>query len=264
MSIITYSYNTSKINKYILNNNIEVWNASIKIYPQGIKEVYRLKNAVRVKGGGGIRGSEKDEKRKQYNQDKGDRRARTKIREIIIANDLRYHWTFHYGDDVEDREVASYDFMKFIQRLNYYEKDKLPYIAVMEIQQERKKKYGKEVIHFHLATDRYIRFEDMLKIWGHGGCYVTKYSGDVMLVALYMTKYITKSKSEEQVREIEQKRYLRSKGLKEPIREQLLMSEDEFEKLKEKANIVKEFEDGEDEGLINAEWIQIVEDVKKG
>lgn len=250
----------------------QIWNTSIKRYPElGIVEVYRMKNGFRVKGNfGGKRGSQKDESKKKENQRRADQRASTKIRELILRNNLKYHWTFHYGDEIEDREKATYDFMNFIKRLNYHvkknEKDKtllptLPYVAVMEIQPGRKEKYGKEVIHFHLATDRYLPFWDIHKLWGHGGAWVTPYSGDISKVASYITKYITKVGGEEQVRAVEQKRYLRSRGLKEAIREQVVTSESEFEEMKQKARIHSEFRDKEE--LISAEWIQMYEEVKK-
>lgn len=257
-------------NKTIINIRDKIWNASIKRYPEiGIMEVYRMNNGFRVKGaGGGIRGTQTDEKKKKENQERANQRAGSKIRELILRNNLKYHWTFHYGDDVEDREQASYDFMKFMQRLNYHYKKKInddkvmptmPYVAVMEIQPERKRKYGKEVIHFHVALDRYLPFWDIHKIWGHGGAWVTPYSGDIMQVASYMTKYVKKVKEDEQVREEEQKRYFRSRYLKEAEKEQSMMSESEFEKLKEKALAHCQF--GDDEELINAEWIQLFEEL---
>jgi len=45
------------------------------------------------------------------------------------------------------------DFKKFIKRLNYAVGDKVQYVAVMEIQEKRAKRYGKNVIHLHI----YIR-----------------------------------------------------------------------------------------------------------
>lgn len=255
-------------NNEVINTGCNIWNASIKRYPEiGVVEVYRLKTEFRVKNnGGGIRGSQKDEKKKEENQKRANQRATSKIRELILTNNLKYHWTFHYGDDVEDREQASYDFMKFIQRLNYYIKKKaksendlktLPYVAVMEIQPERKAKYGVEVIHFHVATDRYMPFWDIHKLWGHGGAWVTPYSGDVMQVSTYMTKYITKSNGEEQVREHEQKRYFRSRYLKEADKTQEVMTLSNFEKMKNRAAVKTEYKDSE--GEVIAEWIQIKE-----
>ena len=270
MDIITQKQKNDNITT---NEGKEIWNTSIKRYPElGIVEVYRLKNGFRVKGNyGGIRGTQKDEKKKQENQKKADIRAKTKIRELILRNNLKYHWTFHYGEIVEDREKATNDFMNFIKRLNYHIRKKeniktvsigptMPYVAVMEIQPGRKEKYGDEVIHFHLATDRFLPFWEVHEIWGHGGAWVTPYSGDVVKVATYLTKYITKIGQEGQVRQEEQKRYLRSRGLKEPIREQTVTSESEFQDMVSKANAHCEYEDKEEQ--VFAEWIQMMGYVK--
>lgn len=221
------------------------YDTSVKFYEEiGLLEIYRSKN-ICVKGAGGaVRGSSvRSEGERAIYQQQAAIRAGTRIRELILANNLKYLWTLTYREEISDRAVAMDDLKKFLKRLRRrgYE---IPYVAVMEIQEERAKKYGADVIHFHLATDERIEVKDLSEAWGLGHVFVSKHDGELFKVASYISKYVRKGFDDSRVRGAEKKRYLCSRGLKRPRRKQFLMGEVDYEAVKSWADTVVEYDNG--------------------
>ena len=126
-------------------------------------------------------------------------RAKNKIRRLIVGNmwqateRLRFvTLTFHKA--IEDLNTANYEFKKFRQVLNRKIHTDLSYVAVPEIQEKRKKKYGHSVWHYHYISfnQPYIKTHDLEKIWGHGRCWINEvYKTDG--TGNYLSKYLSKS-----------------------------------------------------------------------
>lgn len=229
----------------------DLFNASVKYYPdQGILEVYKMDKA-RLKGsGGGRRGrSEKLKGERGRYQQQAAIRAGTTIRELVISNDLRYLWTLTYRDAMTDRWQVTKDFKEFMQRLNYRIGESLAYVAVLEIQEKRAQRTGKNVFHVHLATNVFIDKKVVEDAWGHGFTFVSKHTGELLRVASYMSKYVKKGFEDKRVRVAEKKRYFNSKGLKRPPRKAMYLSMDQVRELEEIAHVKQDYE--------GASWLQV-------
>jgi hypothetical protein len=181
------------------------------------------------------------EDNKQKNLERARIRAGSTVRELIKANELDKHWVLTYAVPVIERAQATKDFVNFIQRLNYkLSGNNIPYVAVLEIQEERAEKYGDKVWHFHLATNRYIKHSIMLKAWGHGGVRVKKHETGTDGVASYLTKYLKKDM--EKYEAAEKKRYLCSKGLKRAEKDIVFLDNYQKIDLIEKSEYNKDFD----------------------
>jgi len=238
---------------------IRLVNASVKYFPElNMMEVYKMPGGMITGVGGGKRGqSKKSEEMKARYQQQSAIRAGTRIRELILANNLRYLWTLTYGEEVTDRQQVAQDFKKFIKRLNYAVGDKVQYVAVMEIQEKRAKRYGKNVIHLHMAVDRWINKKEVLEsAWGHGFTFVSDHSGKILEVASYMAKYVKKGFNDERVRAGEKKRYFCSQGLIRPERCSMYLTAEEVGRLEALADVVVEYN--------GARWYQIRNVNEKG
>ncbi len=237
----------------------KVWiNTSVKYYEElGIMEVYKMDKNILVDEGGGIRGqSKKDEDTKRKYQRQSAIRAGTRIRELVLANGLRYLWTLTYRDEVTDRCQVAKDFTLFVMRLSYALGEKVHYVAVIEVQEKRAAKTGKDILHMHMAVNGYIEKEVMERTWGHGYTFVSKHSEDILRVAGYMSKYVKKGFEDERVRVKEKKRYFNSKGLIRPERQALYMSDEEVREIERVADKIIEYE--------GARWIQVKREDEEG
>lgn len=193
-------------------------------------------------------------KRKKINREKSAQRAASRIRALIIANDLRFFWTLTYKENVIDVEEVNRDFNLFIKRLEYKLRKKLDYVAVKEVQEERQKKYGHAVWHIHLALNVYVDKDLLEKTWGKGFTFVTKFGPgenysieELAKCASYLAKYIKKDLDKYYMEG--KKRYFCSQKLKEPKKYQILLSEEEIEDIKNKSNIDLDFD--------IFEWLQV-------
>lgn len=224
------------------------FNTSIKVYPDGMVEVWRLNSGYLEKGnGGGRRGSQVEQAKKNQYQYQASWRASSQVRQLVLANELRYLWTLTYREQVTSRKIAARHFKEFIRRLRKQVMQQLPYVAVMEIQKKRAAKEGVEVIHFHVALDQNVPHAMVEAAWGHGFVFVSLHQGDKGKVASYLAKYLKKDGDE--VRCEEEKRYFCSKGLKRPFKRSGVLSKTRFDELKGKAIAKAEFD--------NSEWIQL-------
>ncbi len=168
-------------------------------------------------------------------------RAGSNIRQLVKENNLKYMWTLTYADEITSREIALDDFKKFIKRLTYQIGDKIPYVAVTEVQKARQRKTGTAVLHFHMAIDRFIDIKALYKAWKHGFVFVSTYengkkiSGDKNSVASYLSKYLKKDMEENPQNE-GKKMYLNSKGLNRPNKGHGVATDEEREDIKKLAN----------------------------
>jgi len=207
------------------NNESVYWNTSVKIYDNSIEILWSKSCKVISHLGGGTRNSQCDDKKKQHNQERSTRRACSMIRQIIIANSMRYMWTFTYDEEIGEATVAKEDFRKFLQKLNYQIKDKPNYLMVMGYQEERYKEHGIKVIHLHFATNRVLPYKTVAEAWGKGIVHVSK-AMPVEKVANYLTKHLKDDFNSDLMKG--RKKYLCSQGLKRPQKRILLLSEEEF------------------------------------
>lgn len=218
----------------------EKWFNLSWVYLKTKVKIIEHKNG-QIKGRGGGRKVLKEyenvpaEKRELY-RNQARIRAGQKVYELADENDLRIMWTLTYEREEEKRKIALNDFKTFIKRLNYHLDRKVPYVAVIEVQKEREKKTGKAVLHFHMATDKYIDQKLLAKVWGHGYVKPSKFkdgttiSGNKKAVAMYLSKYLKKD-MEDNPDLVGQKMYLNSKGLKRPPRGSGIVDKEQFDRL---------------------------------
>lgn len=163
--------------------------------------------------------NEEVEEKKRENQAKSCRRAKQTLIDLYNTN---FHvgdifLTLTFKDNVSDRQIALYEFKKFIQRLRYRLGD-FDYIAVPELQK-------RGAYHFHLVFNpkRKLDVNEVKEIWGNGNIdmrWIKPNPDDVQLrsinsdnVGVYIAEYISKDfnwKPEGS------KAYLCSKGLQRP------------------------------------------------
>lgn len=121
--------------------------------------------------------------------------------------------TLTFKENVVKKDVALYEFKKFIQRLNYFlyktKKKQIKYLAVPEKQQR-----GSYHFHIILFDVPYIPKQQIQDLWGLGFVQINKVKDANHLVS-YIVKYITK----DFIREAGKckKKILTSKGLEKGI-----------------------------------------------
>lgn len=127
-------------------------------------------------------------------------RAKNKLRRLILGNmhqqkkhSLKFI-TLTFKDEIEDIEIANYEFKKYHQRMSYKMKEPLSYIAVPEIQEKRKIETGKAVWHFHMLTMNQPFYPNatLKKLWGNGFTDPRK-CNRVEGTANYVSKYLAKA-----------------------------------------------------------------------
>lgn len=185
-----------------------------------VVEVYEYENSI-YKGYKSNGGRDKiaDDESKEKNRKDSLRRARQDVRRIVNANVGAYgeHFaakflTLTFGDNVVDLDVAHYEFVKFIKRLNYLvfgtKSANLRYTAVPEFQK-------RGAVHYHVIIYNipYTRVEVIESIWGNGYVWINKID-NVDNVGAYVCKYLTKAQEDERLRG--RKCYFNSRGLFKP------------------------------------------------
>lgn len=124
--------------------------------------------------------------RREANRLRGQHRARTQIRRLLLRYHLTTMWTLTFGENVQDLGVALQELGKFIRRVKY----RVPawqYIVVPERQK-------RGAWHFHIATNITWGHGELSKLWMAGFCWVkwAKNGGRRGMVA-YMSKYLGKT-----------------------------------------------------------------------
>ncbi len=167
--------------------------------------------------------------------------VRSEIRRIINANAFQYRnkkgyvinpkfLTLTFKENIQDVKTANYEFMKFIQRLNWIDhqtkKHTLKYLCVIEFQDgkkykkmsRRERKYkkqtGRGAVHYHVALFNlaWLPKKDILERWGNGWVHI-KNIKDVDNVGAYISKYMQKSQGVDK-RLKGKKKYFCSRNLK--------------------------------------------------
>lgn len=139
-------------------------------------------------------------------------RARRDLRRLINTNikDISKFVTLTFADNVQDFDVANYEFKKFRQRLERYLKHKVEYVCVPEFQK-------RGAIHFHVVMFNvpYIKNLDLQKIWGQGYVRINKID-NVDNMGAYVCKYMSKDFIDDE-RMRGKKCYFSSRKLDKPI-----------------------------------------------
>ena len=221
------------------------------------------------------KGSCTDPERIKSNQRLANNRAKSRIKKLIIENNLKYHCVTTYKDSKENRDntlkddyrdIALYDNKLLIKKLSYHLKDKVDYVAVPEYQIDRFKKYKFKFFHMHIALNELIDERLFWSAWNSMKCMecdnylekeddfkcneckyfngVTSYKDDdqdLFRTANYFTKYFAKGfeYSEFNQRKFNQKRYLSSFGLKMPKTIDISISEDDFKDIILNCELIK-------------------------
>ena len=149
------------------------FNATWVRFSNGDLEMCIFKNAMKKHDSGGRNNLEKTEEKKDLYRYQARIRAGSTVRKLVKENNLCYHWTLTYAENMKDRARAVSDFKTFIKRLNYRVRTqtmpKVPYVAVMERQK-------RGAIHFHFVTSVYIDVHMLEDAWGHGFVKVAKHT----------------------------------------------------------------------------------------
>jgi hypothetical protein len=210
-------------------------------------------------------GSSDDAYKRERSQEQKDkdnlervvRRSKTKIRRLVKRYNMRYMWTLTISKQTtklinpRTKKVTTYDcstwegawklFQLFIKRAQKAGL-KFNYIATAEIQEERERKFGEKVFHFHMATDLYIPQNQMMlkkynhshkkqlehslnDFWSFGFTKVTQKKSN-KFCSNYMVKYI--SKNFETLDLKAKQRYHVSQGMVIPIELMEFQSHKEF------------------------------------
>jgi len=248
LKIIKYS-NIDKSELFFYDKEIDIFS--------GFGQKYKNSNF-------NIKGSCTDPEKIKKNQRYANYRAKARIKKLIIENNLKYHCVTTYKDSKENRnntlkddyrDIVLYDNKKFLKRLSYHLNHKVDYVAVLEYQIDRFKKYKFKFFHVHVALNKLLDERLFWSSWNSMKCMecdsylikvddfkcdeckyfkgVTSYKNDdldLFRTADYFSKYFSKgfNYSEFNQRKFNQKRYLSSFGLKMPKTIDILISEDEF------------------------------------
>lgn len=154
----------------------------------------------------------------EENRKKTLQRARANLKRIINSNIGMYgvkpkFLTLTFKENIQDLNIAHYEFKKFIQRVNYEifksKKSFLKYTAVVEFQK-------RGAIHYHVIFYNlpYITSNMIEKIWNNGFVKINAID-NVKNVGSYVTKYMQKSLNDKRLEG--RKCYFNSKGLYKPI-----------------------------------------------
>lgn len=187
----------------------------VEFYEYGEPVLFGYKETKKKSKG---RSSVANDDDKEANREKTFQRARKELRRIINANytENSKFLTLTFRDDITDIEYANNELRKFIKRLNYYLTYNLKYSCVPEVQEDRYKKYGVAVWHYHLVlynTPQKFDFEKLSEIWGNGFIKINVID-NVDNVGAYICKYMTKNHKD---RLIGKKMYFNSRGLNKPV-----------------------------------------------
>lgn len=148
------------------------------------------------------------------------RRAKARLRRLAKSNRLRYMWTLTTSA-LLDAELGDLRIWALSRQLT---RRGIPYLIVREYQ-------VRGAVHYHLLTDRFIRWDSMWAWWSPEGFKAyeeagrkggwdfvkpvgPKHGSRVGRAAGYLAKYITKGIEDERLQE--RHSYLRSRALKEP------------------------------------------------
>ncbi|MFA6016379.1 MAG: hypothetical protein WC742_15075 [Gallionellaceae bacterium] len=122
------------------------------------------------------------------NEDRAARRAKSRLRQLVLGANLNHLLTLTYRDNVTDFNQASDDLNRFVRKMKFHLPDWL-YVAVAE-QQER------GAWHWHLAVRGRQNVELLRTVWreivGEGNIDVSAPKGTRKDQRLYLVQYLGK------------------------------------------------------------------------
>lgn len=123
-----------------------------------------------------------------YNEDRAVRRAKSRLRQLILGGNLTHLLTLTYRENVTDFNRAADDLNRFVRKFKVHQPDWI-YVAVAE-QQER------GAWHWHLAVRGRQNVELLRTTWreivGEGNIDVSAPKGTRMDQRLYLVRYLGK------------------------------------------------------------------------
>lgn len=129
---------------------------------------------------------EERERRRSETRRRKDKRAATMIRRYAMMYDMRYMWSLTIADEVTDINDAWRLWINFVRRMKRKRLMPEHFVVVPELQK-------RGVWHFHVICDRWVPWERVSEVWGHG--YIWMKGGDSRQASLYASKYVTKDVS---------------------------------------------------------------------
>lgn len=135
-------------------------------------------------------------------------RTRQQITRLVNSNpQLCLFVTLTYAENMCDLTTTNADFHNFIKRLRRLF-PKCDYVNVAEFQM-------RGAVHYHLLLDiKYIDSKLLAKVWGHGFVKIRAIE-EIENVGLYISSYIRKELMDSRL--FGRQKYMRSKGLKNPV-----------------------------------------------
>jgi hypothetical protein len=101
------------------------------------------------------------------NRARADSRARSQVRRLVIAYDLRSMWTLTFRDEVTNLEAAWKAFTNFIRRARR-RWGSFEYVAVAAVQRVRSQRAGVAIWHFHVAVAESQTHDEVAELWANG------------------------------------------------------------------------------------------------
>lgn len=153
------------------------------------------------------------EKKDELNKVRSLQRTKSKVRRLVISQNMRYMWTLTFNKKYvlngnnEEKDTGNLDDVWDIWRA-FIKKCKrsgveFKYIVTVEVQEKRLATYNEKVYHFHFVTDMALPVNskkakqmkldyNILDLWGYGYVFVSSSNRGKSFAARYITKYISK------------------------------------------------------------------------
>jgi hypothetical protein len=138
-------------------------------------------------------------------------RSRTSVRRAIMAGGFDHFGTLTYARNEQDLQTAWRAFTRFLRLLRDHYGEVFPYVAVAERQK-------RGAWHFHLALLGRQDVRLLRRLWhlasgDTGNIDVKKWQGPLHKMASYLSKYMSKSFTAEEIEGRRPHRFRRSQGL---------------------------------------------------
>lgn len=133
---------------------------------------------------------EEQAKRAEGNKSRSSRRAKGQVRRYAKANKLNRLWTLTYAEGQFDRQRASQDIRRFLERVQT-RYGRQPILLVLEWHP------GGHGLHVHALAGRFIPQQAIQLLWGHGIVHLKQIrarggQSATGAAAQYASKYISK------------------------------------------------------------------------
>lgn len=134
---------------------------------------------------------------REANRERALRRARSRIRRLVMAAGLDHLLTLTYRENMQDLDRAERDLDRFLRKVRRHLGKDYPYVVVFERQK-------RGAIHWHLAVKGFQHVHLLRRLWrevvGEGNVDVqyrrSRHSLTRQKLVYYLCKYITKAAEE--------------------------------------------------------------------